>query len=252
MSRTWWQRIKADPVLLAEHQAKKRERYAQRSDAEKERDRATQRRRQLSRSPEDAERGKSYQRAYRQRISADPVLRAKSNTAKREQYRNRTLAQIEADRKRGRVKGKRRRQRISADPVRRKKRNADARERYRRLMKSPEFAERLRCSGERWRSSHPDTYKAMLRRNNLKRWYGLTETQYDTLLQKQGGVCAICREPNHNGEKRLSVDHSHETQHVRGLLCHRCNFAIGLLRDSGTLCRRAALYVEGQLCAADS
>jgi hypothetical protein len=250
MSRTWW-RIKTDPVLLAEHQAKKRERYAQRSGAEKDRDLAQQRRRRAG-SPEAIEREKAYRKAYRQRVSTDPVLHAKVNADKRERYRRQTLEQIEADRERGRAKAKRRRQRISADPVRREKRNADARKRYRRLMESPEFVERVKRAGERWRRSHPDTYKAMLRRNNLKRWYGIMEEQYDALLKQQGGVCAICRELNHDGEKRLSVDQSHEDRRVRGLLCHRCNFAIGLLRDSGELCRRAALYIEGRLCAGGS
>src|ERR1041384_8277503 len=109
MSRAWWQRIKADPVLLAEHQAKKREQYARRSNAEKERDRAAERLRTLSRSPEEIEREKLYQKEYRQRIAKDPVRRAKNAATSREQYRARTPEQIEADRERGRAKAKRRR-----------------------------------------------------------------------------------------------------------------------------------------------
>jgi hypothetical protein len=54
-------------------------------------------------------------------------------------------------------------------------------------------------------------------------WYARTEAE-------QGGVCAVCRGVNPNG-KRLSVDHDHRTGKVRGLLCHRCNFAIGQVHE---------------------
>lgn len=51
--------------------------------------------------------------------------------------------------------------------------------------------------------------------------YGLTATDYDALLQAQGGRCAICRARPKS--KRLAVDHEHKTGAVRGLLCSRCN-----------------------------
>lgn len=51
--------------------------------------------------------------------------------------------------------------------------------------------------------------------------YGLTPEQYDELLRRQGGRCAICR--GRPKSKRLAVDHDHKTGAVRGLLCSRCN-----------------------------
>lgn len=51
--------------------------------------------------------------------------------------------------------------------------------------------------------------------------YGLTTAQYDQMLDRQDGRCAICRRQPRT--KRLAVDHDHETGHVRGLLCDRCN-----------------------------
>ncbi len=52
----------------------------------------------------------------------------------------------------------------------------------------------------------------------------------------QGGLCAICREPetalnNRGVVKKLAVDHRHGDDLVRGLLCGRCNTAIGLFKD---------------------
>jgi hypothetical protein len=51
--------------------------------------------------------------------------------------------------------------------------------------------------------------------------YGITEEAYEEMLLEQGGVCAICNGTNTNG-KVLSVDHDHDTDAVRGLLCSRC------------------------------
>jgi hypothetical protein len=62
----------------------------------------------------------------------------------------------------------------------------------------------------------------------LMRLYGITLKQYDDLLDKQLGLCAICdRKP---GGRRLDVDHDHRTGEIRGLLCHLCNRALGMFR----------------------
>jgi hypothetical protein len=51
--------------------------------------------------------------------------------------------------------------------------------------------------------------------------YGITGDDYEALLERQGGKCAICRARPKS--KRLAVDHNHKTGAVRGLLCSRCN-----------------------------
>lgn len=55
----------------------------------------------------------------------------------------------------------------------------------------------------------------------VEKTYGLTAEQYQALLARQGGKCAICRARPKS--KRLAVDHDHGTGEVRGLLCSRCN-----------------------------
>lgn len=92
-----------------------------------------------------------------------------------------------------------------------------------------------------WNKANPDKRKAMQQRARLKQ-YGLTAEEYQALLEAQDHACAICREPD-----PPAIDHCHRTGRVRGLLCHKCNKGIGLLRDDPETLRIAASYLEGGL-----
>lgn len=85
---------------------------------------------------------------------------------------------------------------------------------------------------------------------HLKMQYGITGTEYDRMYVAQGGLCAICKEPPHDGNtpptwkvRRLAVDHCHTTGKVRALLCNSCNL---LVKDRNTteLLRKAIEYLE--------
>ncbi len=81
----------------------------------------------------------------------------------------------------------------------------------------------------------------LARASRLTRLYGITEQEYADLLELQNGRCGVCsRKP---GKARLAVDHDHETGFVRGLLCHRCNKAIGYLDDNREVAQRAVTYL---------
>lgn len=83
------------------------------------------------------------------------------------------------------------------------------------------------------------------RKYQLMDKYGITEDDYNTMLENQKGLCAICKTDKPTGKwKRFAVDHCHHTGHVRGLLCNECNRGMGLLRDSPELLRCAANYLE--------
>ena len=74
------------------------------------------------------------------------------------------------------------------------------------------------------------------RDKNLQQNYrGFTSQDYDVLLLKQGGACAVCRKQQ---KRHLHVDHDHATDAVRGLLCSDCNTALGHLHDSPEIVRR--------------
>jgi hypothetical protein len=79
-------------------------------------------------------------------------------------------------------------------------------------------------------------------RRNLE-IYGLTASDFLNMFAAQGGVCAICRKPNHR-RRRLAVDHCHASGRVRGLLCDACNNIIGMAGENPMVLRAAADYVE--------
>lgn len=90
------------------------------------------------------------------------------------------------------------------------------------------------------------TETEIARARNLRK-YDLTPEQFDAMLERQGGVCAICRKPPTGGNtsaRCLHVDHDHVTGEIRGLLCSNHNVALGLFEDSPAFLRQAANYLE--------
>jgi hypothetical protein len=59
--------------------------------------------------------------------------------------------------------------------------------------------------------------------------YKLTIEMYERIAEHQGYVCYVCALPEPVKGRRLAVDHDHTTGEVRGLLCSRCNPALGKL-----------------------
>jgi hypothetical protein len=121
---------------------------------------------------------------------------------------------------------------------------------------NPEYRERRRAYERSWYAAHKDEISARRRRNraenpdyarkrgkyyDLKRRYGLSAEDYNALLARQGGVCAICgKQPS----QTLCVDHNRKTRKVRRLLCRKCNLGIGHFDDDPRLLRAATDYLE--------
>ena len=95
---------------------------------------------------------------------------------------------------------------------------------------------------ERARDAH--SYEA--RRARTLSQYGLTQDDYDRMLEEQNGGCAICgcAESGHNATNLLLVDHCHKTNVVRGLLCSLCNLAIGRFKDDKRSLIAATFYLN--------
>lgn len=109
---------------------------------------------------------------------------------------------------------------------------------------------------QKWRDRNPDYYQEVLRRNReenreqrakigrrgyFRRKYGMSLEELEFLHVVQGDACAICGQTDPAG---LHIDHHHETGLIRGLLCGRCNKAIGLLKEDPALFDSASQYLQ--------
>ena len=78
---------------------------------------------------------------------------------------------------------------------------------------------------------------------------GVDATRYQEMLREQGGVCAICGQPERAPDKAsgktkdLAIDHDHATGAIRALLCSNCNRGLGLFNDDVALLAKAQSYV---------
>lgn len=119
-------------------------------------------------------------------------------------------------------------------------------------LKREEGESRKAFNARKWASRRErfPTYEA---HRNILRKYGLTQEQFREMLQAQGGLCAICRQPETrlhpktHAPHALAVDHCHEKGHVRGLLCWRCNTSIGKFEHDPVLLERAAAFCRGEI-----
>lgn len=85
--------------------------------------------------------------------------------------------------------------------------------------------------------------------SKLKQKYGVTLDEFNAIRELQGGVCAICQQPESEldyrtkKQRRLAVDHCHDSKRVRGLLCAQCNKGLGCFSDSPERLHAAIAYL---------
>src|ERR1019366_8151336 len=99
----------------------------------------------------------------------------------------------------------------------------------------PLLREKARKNANEWYKNNRDVVLA----ENKKNWlhmkckkHGITLDEFNAMQLLQRGLCAICgcSEP-HDRKTRLNIDHDHSNGMVRGLLCSKCNSALGLFGD---------------------
>lgn len=82
--------------------------------------------------------------------------------------------------------------------------------------------------------------------------FGLTREEFDSLLESQGGRCAICLSDD-SGSSYWHTDHDHSCcdapgescgQCIRGILCSRCNIALGIVREDARILERMSGYIH--------
>lgn len=104
---------------------------------------------------------------------------------------------------------------------------------------------------ERYRNDEAYRKRMVVRARSRKftEVYGITLEKYSKMLQAQNECCAICGSAESaasflGNKKALFVDHDHQTGKLRKLLCHKCNSAIGYLRESPEIAIKMAEYLK--------
>jgi len=109
-------------------------------------------------------------------------------------------------------------------------------------------------SGNRFKKPRKKRTYEQNRNDQLRKKFGISSFDFETMLANQGGGCAICgdKEPmpiRGAGTCGFVVDHCHDTEIVRAILCGNCNKAIGFMRDDPTTAHRAAEYLTNWMRA---
>ena len=106
-----------------------------------------------------------------------------------------------------------------------------------------------------YRAAHIEKCREYVRKSYRKadgyylRRFGITKLQYQTRLDEQHGVCMICEQPEtivdsrHRLLRMLAVDHDAKTGRIRGLLCFKCNVALGFLQHNPDILMQAIRYL---------
>lgn len=84
------------------------------------------------------------------------------------------------------------------------------------------------------------------RDKNLRSRHGVTLVEVEAMMAQQGHCCAnsFCRVTFGKGPTKPCLDHDHKTNKVRGILCNRCNIALGFCEDNAAKIRGLAEYLE--------
>lgn len=103
----------------------------------------------------------------------------------------------------------------------------------------------IQAKNRRYYRENVEAVKAKQRQRHFQK-YGLTAADVERLKIEQGGKCGLCRRPFDPGKKEDSghVDHDHQTNTVRSILCHFCNSGLGLFFDNPELLEAAANYLR--------
>lgn len=102
------------------------------------------------------------------------------------------------------------------------------------------------CTGihaKEWRSANPILAKERSRKSMIKKNYHIDYEIWISLLKKQDGKCAICKDA-FKSPSYAHTDHDHKTNKIRGLLCMKCNIGISNFKDDPKLINEAIKYLQ--------
>ena len=104
--------------------------------------------------------------------------------------------------------------------------------------------EKVNKIARNWRKNNPEKRAETSKWSEIKRCYGITRAEWMAVFESQGHCCAACGRSEPTSKHRWHVDHDHETNSFRGILCHNCNASIGHAKDNPSSLRSLAAYLD--------
>lgn len=94
-----------------------------------------------------------------------------------------------------------------------------------------------------WKAANKDKVDKANLKSHLKTVFKLSLEQHETMLKEQNYCCAVCNKHQDDCKYLLDIDHDHNTNEIRGLLCRSCNMGLGYFKDNSELLFKAASYL---------
>ena len=125
--------------------------------------------------------------------------------------------------------------------------NKESRKQYDR-KRYPKRKESILASNKVWRTNNKNKWTLSVKNANYKRKYGITLEEYNGRKKRQCNACAICGKEEtarwRGTLRSLSIDHDHKTGRIRGLLCTKCNIALGNVNDDIGILAKMMEYLK--------
>lgn len=88
-------------------------------------------------------------------------------------------------------------------------------------------------------------------KEKLSFWKGVYKGGVSSLIykeklagRKKPGFCEVCGISRNELKKDLCFDHDHKTGKFRGWICHRCNVALGMVKDKVEILELLIKYLK--------
>jgi hypothetical protein len=95
------------------------------------------------------------------------------------------------------------------------------------------------CKACRWKKTNENNRKTKAWNKYNWKKYGIEDLEEAFRIYNTEKSCNIC-----GSSDKLHLDHCHSSKKVRGMLCHKCNRALGFFNDSSETLRKAAEYID--------
>ena len=96
---------------------------------------------------------------------------------------------------------------------------------------------------KQWYLKNPERHRVASLKSHLKKKYNMTIEEFEALKKEQGNRCLICKKV-FILSSQTHIDHDHLTKEVRGILCTRCNFIVGMVEKESDIVMKAVKYVK--------